>query len=103
MPSKLPQFQSDDQVMRLMQNRWASIIDPVLAVPLNAGLLLKQVTLASGDNVVNHLLGRELQGWMLVRQRSAADIYDLQDDNKRPALTLLLNSSAPVVVDLWVF
>lgn len=100
---KLPQFQGGDQPFQLMQNRWASVLDPILACPIPQGILLPNVTLASGDNVVNHRLGRELQGWIIVRQRAASQLYDKQDSNTRPALTLLLNASAPVSVDLFVF
>lgn len=82
---------------------WASQLDPILASPQNNSSILKSVPLISGSNVVNHLLGKNLQGWKLVRQRAAATIYDAQDSNQTPALTLVLVSSAPVVVDIEVF
>lgn len=100
---RLPQFQSDDQNMQLMQNRWAALIEPPLSQPIIQGVLLKDVSLDAGANVINHRLGRALQGWLVVRQRAAAQLYDTQDDNTRPNLTLLLTSSAPVSVDIWVF
>lgn len=87
----------------LLQTAWASQIDPVLRNPLTQGNLLKNVTLASGANVVDHKLGRKLQGWVLTRQRAAASVFDTQDLNPTPALTLTLTSSAAVVVDLLVF
>lgn len=100
----LPQFQSDDKDFQLMQNAWATQLNPVIANPLNNVNILKSVSLASGNNVVNHLLGRKLQGWFIVRMRSvAAAIYDTQDSNSSPSLTLQLNASAAVVVDIGVF
>lgn len=103
MAAPLTIFQSDDTNMQLMQTSWASSLNPLLKNAVLQGVLLKDVSLASGANVVNHKLGRKLQGWVLVRKRAAGDIYDTQDTNSTPALTLNLNSSAAIVVDLYVF
>lgn len=103
MPAKLPQFQGGDTSFQLMQNRWASLIEPTLSNPLVQGQLLTNVTIVAGSNVVNHKLSRPLVGWLVVRQRALASLFDTQDSNTRPALTLLLTSSADVMVDLYVF
>lgn len=100
----LPQFQSSDRNFQMMQNAWASQLDPILRNPATQSLLLKNVTLLTGTtNTINHLLGRVLQGWKIIRQRAAASIYDTQDLNASPQLTLTLITSANVVVDLEVF
>ncbi len=97
--AKLPQQLSIDQ----MQNKWATMIEPVINNPANNSLLLKNVALTTGTNVVNHLLGRKLIGWNPVRVRALASIYDMQDTNQTPQLTLVLVSSANVTIDLQVF
>ncbi len=99
----LPQFQSDDRDFQLMQNAWGSQLNPLLARPQNQSNVLKNIVLAAGDNTVNHLLGKNLQGWKIVRQRASASIYDKQDTNQRPNLTLILNASGAVSIDLEVF
>lgn len=100
----LPQFQGDaDKALQLMQNKWAAALNPILGSPLATPVLIPSVSLASGDNTINHRLGRNLRGWLVVRKRAAADIYDKQDSNTMPNLTLVLNSSATCVVDLLVF
>lgn len=103
MAGLLPQFQSDDKDFQLMQNAWAARINPLLKNPANNSLILKEVILTTGSNIVNHLLGRKLQGWAIIRKRAAAEIYDTQDANSMPELTLTLTSSANVTVDLMVF
>lgn len=85
------------------QVKWAAIIDPIVANPANNSLILQNIALVTGANVINHNLGQPLQGWSIVRQRAAASIYDTQDTNQMPQLTLNLMSSAPVTVDLRVF
>lgn len=87
----------------LAQDRWAAQLDPVLALPQNSSFIIKNIKLASGTNVINHLLGRKLQGWTLTRVRALATIYDTQDTNQTPELTLVLVSSAVVTVDIEVF
>jgi hypothetical protein len=67
-------------------------------------LLIKNITLTAGSvNELNHTLGRELQGWIPVRVRADSRIWDTQDSNTRSTLTLLLNVSATVTIDLLVF
>lgn len=99
----LPQFQNTDRVLGQMQNQWAAILNPLLTNPANATVLLKSVSLTTGTNSVNHLLGRPLIGWNIVRQRSSATFYDQQDTNPTPEVTLTLVSSANCVVDIQVF
>lgn len=99
----LPVYKSDDDSFTLMQTAWASQLNPVLALPQSSGVILKNITLSIGDNTINHKLGRDLQGWQLIRVRAAATVYDKQDSNQLKSRTLILNSSAAVVVDLFVF
>lgn len=99
----LPKFVSDDQALMLLQTQWASKLDPLLAIGLLNGIQLKSVQLASGTNVINHKLGRKLQGYLITRLRSSATIFDTQDANSTPQLTLQLTSSASALVDIYVF
>lgn len=87
----------------LMQQRWKSILDPLLARVTNNTSILTQISLKTGANVINHNLGKKLTGWTVIRQRALASIYDSQDSNQTPDVTLILVSSAPVVIDLGVF
>lgn len=101
---QLPQFQgADDPVVQLMQNSWAQALNPVLRNPLVQGRLMEGVQLQVGDNSLDHLLGRKLQGWIITRIDAAAQIYDKQATNSMPQLTLVLNSNAAANCSLWVF
>lgn len=90
--------------LQAMQTTWATALDPVISNPIVNGLLLQEQSLTTGANIINHKLGRKLVGWYVTRMRGvAASIYDTQDNNQTPQLTLNLNASTPVVCDLWVF
>jgi hypothetical protein len=95
LPQQLPWDDAD--------NKWAAILNPVVGSPIVNGLLLKDVTLATGPNAVNHRLGRKLQGWIIIGINGVAEIYDNQASNQMPSLTLSLTSDADVIVSLWVF
>ena len=83
--------------------KWATAIDPVLSSSIVAGSLLTGVSLVSGATVVNHKLGRKLQGWIIVGISAAATVHDNQASNQTPDKTLILVSSAAAVANLWVF
>lgn len=96
----LPKFYTEDLTLSLIQSRWASIINPYLQNPLNQGQLIKNVALASGTTIVNHGLGRMMQGWYVTDINGSATIYRSQPFND---LTLTLVSNAAVTVSLAVF
>jgi hypothetical protein len=99
----LPYFQSAVKELSLLQTRWAAIIDPFLSRISNSANILDDVPLKTGNNVINHKLGRKLKGWRIIRQDAAASIYDAQATNQSPDLTLVLISSAPCLLSLEVF
>lgn len=99
----LPSYQTSDLTLTLLQSNWATLLNPLLDLPITQGQILEKVQLAVGANTINHKLGRKLIGWWIVRQRSAATVYDLQDTNPTPAVNLKLQSSASVLVDIYVF
>ncbi len=99
----LPIYKNDSTEFQLMQTSWASKLNPVLAQPITAGQLLKNISLVTGHNSINTLLGRKLQGWIIVRQRGITTVYDTQDANPLPNLTLWLTSATDVSIDLYVF
>ena len=92
--SQLPQVKDPTLV------RWKSQLDPVLANPMNNSSLLTGIALINGSNVINHKLGRMMQGWMISDINGAATIYRSAPMN---SLTLTLASNAAVTVNLVVF
>lgn len=99
----LPSFNTSDRTLSMLQDQWTAQLNPVLANPLVAGRLIQNVTLASGTNTINTLLGRKLQGYIVVLKSANVTIYDTQSTNTMPDKTLQLTSSGAVVITLWVF
>jgi len=88
------------KTFELLQTRWKSLLDPVLSNPTTNLTILKNVSLASGNNQIAHLLGQVQQGWIILDIQAAANIYRYKDFN---ANYLYLNASAPTTVNLGVF
>lgn len=84
----------------MMQTKWKSQLDPVLANPMTNISILKNVQLKSGSNVINHLLGQMQQGWILTDIQGAVTVYRSAPFNE---FTLTLISSADVTVNIGVF
>lgn len=80
--------------------QWKSLLDPVLANPLNNILILPNIRLIAGTNVINHLLQRNQQGWIITDIQGAAQIYRSEPFNN---LTLTLVSDAPVTCNIGVY
>ena len=87
----------------LAQNKWAGVLNPLLANPLVNGRLLDPVTVISGANTINHGLQRKLIGYVVVLNSAAVTFYDSQTTNQRPELTLILNASGAATITLYVF
>lgn len=99
----LPLMQTMDHDLSLMQTKWRSILNPVLSIPIIDGRLIQNVSLVSGDNTINHGLGKKLQGYIVVLNNSPVTFYDKQSENQMANLTLILNASGTATVTLWVF
>lgn len=100
----LPKFLSQDPVgakdFGLLQTTWSALIDPIIGRAQNKANIISNVSLNNGVTVVNHLLGRKMQGWYLADIQGAATIYRSQPLNDQ---TLTLTSSAAVTVNIGVF
>lgn len=85
-----------------MQTKWKADIDPVLSNPMTSVNILKNISLIDGTNTINHLLGRQIQGWFISDIQGAASIYR-PSTSQFNDLTLTLISSSAVICSIGVF
>lgn len=98
--ANLPIFQDENKNLMLLQTKWKQSIQPMLDNTLSQGLLLSNIDLIVGENVINHLLSRKQQGWILTDIDTVANIYKFGSFNDK---TLTLTSDTPCRVGIWVF
>lgn len=85
----------------LAQTKWASTINPILALPILNGNLIKDINLTmSIPQSVNHLLGRMPQGWFLTDNTANAVIHRSADFTQ---YSITLTSNADTTISIWVF
>jgi hypothetical protein len=99
----IAKVQTDNREVNQLQSNILSYLNTIGQNALLSGVILANQSLKSGDNTINTKLNRKLQGWFIIRQRGPATLYDKQDSNQTPNSTLILNSSANVSVDIFVF
>lgn len=102
--SNLPRFQTQDKPLSDLISTWTPPLNSLLSLPINNGILLQDIEIITGTNIINHKLSRKLVGWFPVRmQGTYAELYDTQSTNTMPDKTLVLNSNADTIVSIWVF
>lgn len=85
----------------LAQTKWASVLNPIIALPMLAGNMIEDINLEMNTAMaVNHLLQRMPQGWFLMDNTANAVVWRTADFNN---LTLTLESSADTTISIWVF
>lgn len=91
------------RVINTLQNNIDDALQPMVVKTQNDSLIIPNISLIAGQvNIVNHRLGRILQCWNCCRIRGPAIIYDDQDNNPSPNLTLWLHTTADVTINLLV-
>ncbi len=98
--AQLPKFQTNDQTLSLLQTKWTSILNPIIANPMTNMQVIENVTLINGATTINHLLQRQMQGWTILDVNAAATIYRSQPMNDT---TITLTSNAACIIKLGVF
>lgn len=98
----LPKFNTQDRILVMLQDKWATQLDPVVDNAVLKGVMLKGIVLTVGDNTINTKLQRPLQGWIVTDMQGAfTQLFRKPSD--LPFLTMVLNSSAVSTVDLLVY
>lgn len=91
------------RIINQLQGNIENSITSMVTLTQNDSAIVSNVALVAGRvNVVNHTLGRKLIKWTPARVRGQCRIWDSQDDNPSPELTLWLHTDTNVTVDLEV-
>lgn len=90
--------------LQFLVNSWSKDLNPLLASPIAAPTILKDISLITGQaNAINHLLGEKLTGYLVILNSAQSTIWDNQSTNPLPDKTLILRCSANTTVSLLVF
>jgi hypothetical protein len=99
----MEKIQTADPNLQKIQDNVSKALARIERKEWMGGVILRGVELTGGtDTAVDHGLGREPLGWMVVDANAAATYYQGSTTNAHPDRTLFLRASATVTVDLWV-
>ncbi len=100
------QFDNSAELVRVINQLQSNIensINPLVQNTHNDSIIIPRVRLLTGqNNIINHLLNRPLVKWCLIRVRGQCQVWDDQDNNTSPQLTLWLLTDQDVTVDIEV-
>lgn len=92
------------RVINTLQDNIENSITPLVDKTQNDSQVLTNINLIQGqNNIINHTLARSLIGYYIILKSAQADIWDTQQNNLSPDLTLWLSTSSDVLVNLIVF
>ena len=92
LPQKLP--------LDMMQTKWAQELNPLLRNQLLQGVLISNISITTGVNVINNLLSRNQIGFIITDINAPVTLYRSQPLNDK---TLTLTASGPAVISIWMF
>lgn len=85
----------------LAQTKWAAILNPIISLPILNGNQISSISLvANVPKVINHLLQRMPQGWILTDNTANTVVWRTASFND---LTITLEASANTTISFWVF
>ncbi len=85
----------------LLQTKWAAILNPILKLPILGGNQINGIVLtAATPLVINHLLSRIPQGWIVTDNIASAVVWRTAPANKS---TITLEASADTTISIWIY
>ena len=92
------------RVFNNAQDHIEEVINPVLNSVIVDGVILEDIDLVSGSFTdIEHKLGREPRGYLVIRKSAAQTVYEEAGDYDNRKLFIKLRASGSVTVNLWVF
>lgn len=88
--------------LRRLQDNVIRAVNPIASVPTLSGVLVGPVSIGTSFAPVNHGLGRQYQGWQVVRINANATVWeDFAWSGQTRSISM--QASAACTVYLWVF
>lgn len=98
----LKKLLASDRVLNQVQENVAQALKPLLESAIGSGRVIEDIEIVSGTpRTVEHKLGREFKGWIIVRKNTNANIWE--STSTLPSKTLILNSDANTTASIWIF
>jgi hypothetical protein len=101
--SSLKRQGSDNEEIVKLQDYIDEALGPILSNPLLNGVLLRNLNVQTGNNLIAHKLDRKPLGFFVIRKRANINVWDSQDTEKLPNRFFSLESSGNGSIDIIIF
>ena len=102
--SFVKQIDPQNESITQTQSNVNTAVKQIANSPIIDGVLIKNIDVGTTDTVINHKLGREPLGWIIVRKNEAGEIYESTTvNNNRDKFLLLRGSTATTDTNFWIF
>jgi hypothetical protein len=101
-------FKPQDQEFNRLQDSIEQAVNPIIDSRIVDGVYIKEVSLSTADTFVEHKLGREPLGFIVVRKFAAGDVFESLTDSSgdnydRKKFINIKASTSLSNVYLWIF
>ena len=101
-------FKPQDQEFNRLQDSIEQAVNPIIDSRIVDGVYIKEVNLSTADTFVEHKLGREPLGFIVVRKFAAGDVFESLSDSSgdnydRKKFINIKASTSLSNVYLWIF
>ena len=101
-------FKPQDQEFNRLQDSIEQAVNPIIDSRIVDGVYIKEVDLSTADTFVEHKLGREPLGFIVVRKFAAGDVFESLTDSSgdnydRKRFINIKASTSLSNVYLWIF
>lgn len=95
---------TDNKDVKDLSNSMKEFAKQLASSPIIDGILIRDIDLTTGSvNIIQHGLGRNVIGWILVSNSTGCIIWDSQATNTDKDKFIYLNSSANTTASIWIF
>lgn len=93
-----------DRDLQKVQDTLVDIFNELGKNPIVSNVkIVRNITINTTDTIVNHMLNRNINGWIIVNKNGVGDIYQSATVNSMPKASIILNSSMTVTADILFF
>lgn len=100
----LKKIRTDNSDLRQVQEATGLVLDQVIRRDILDGVIVENIELISGLNIVNHTLARAPKGFIIVSKDANQNVWNAGPLSKvDPKRSIALQSSGAVTVSIWFF
>ena len=97
------QIWSPNEEVTRLQSHIKTALNPLLELPIQDGILIKDLSIETTDTRVNHGLGRQFEGFILTKLNANAVVYESTTANPSKDRYILLKAGSAVTADIYFF